>query len=181
MSTEDLAMNEELAPSLLVIVPRAGSEACRRLQQTLGAGIHIVVDRRSGDRRSRLDAQQLEPHVADRRARADRDAALAAGKWVVVANASHAVDVLDADARAILFLYCAQHSVPCQRCQETYRLGWLVRTDAGLACPRCGDDLTSIVVAHAQRCENWVHRRAGEPRPPARMDGPAPPRRVAAG
>ena len=38
-------MNEQ--PSLLVVVPRAESEACRRLQQTLeGPGVRVVLDRR---------------------------------------------------------------------------------------------------------------------------------------
>jgi hypothetical protein len=174
-------MNEQ-APSLLVIVPRAQSDACRRLQQTLdGAGIRVVLDRRSMDRRTRLDARQPEKQSDDRRTRADRDAALAAGKWVVVPSAAEAVDVFDADARAILFLYCGQHSVPCERCQETYRLGWLVRTDDRLACPQCAADLTTVVVAHALRCSNWVHRRTLGNKPPVRIEGHVPPRQAAAG
>ena len=173
-------MNEQAPPSLLVIVPRTELEACRRLQQTLdGAGIRVVIDRRSTDRRARFDARQSEPRADDRRTRADRDAALAAGRWIVVAAETERVNVLDADACAILFLYCSQHSVPCERCQETYRLGWLVRTDRQLACPRCGDDLSRIVVAHALRCPNWVPRRTRSARPPARIDAPAPSARAA--
>jgi hypothetical protein len=173
-------MNEQ-APSMLVIVPRAGSEACRRLQQALdGAGTRVVLDRRSTDQRSGLDVVHHERHAGERRALADRDAALAAGRWVVVADAAEQVDVLDADARAILFLYCSQHAVPCERCQETYRLGWLVRTEAQLSCPRCGGGLTPIVVAHALRCPNWVQRRTHSAKPVARMDGRAPSERPAA-
>jgi hypothetical protein len=173
-------MNEQVPPSLLVIVPRAESEACRRLQQTLdGAGTRVVLDRRTTDRRTRLDARQPERQSEDRRTRADRDAALAAGKWVVVARDTNQVDVFDADGRAILFLYCSQHSVPCERCQETYRLGWLVRTDDRFACPRCGGDLSGIVVAHALCCPNWDHRRTRANKPPVRIDSPAPSPRAA--
>lgn len=172
-------MNEQTTPSLLVIVPRAEPEACRRLQQTLeGPAIRVVLDRRQTDGRARLDAPRPEPRE-DRR-RADRNAALAAGKWIVVRDEAGQLDVLDADARAILFLYCSHHAVPCEGCQETYRLGWLVRSDTQLSCPRCGDNLTAIVVAHALRCPNWEHRRTGGLKPPARIDAP-PPRRSAAG
>jgi hypothetical protein len=174
-------MNEQATPSLLVIVPRAQSEACQRLQQALdGSGTRVVLDRRSIDRTAPSGAQKAERR-ADGRTRSERNAALSAGKWIVVPGAAEHVNVLDADARAILFLYCSPHNVPCERCQETYRLGWVVRTDTALSCPKCGDDLTSIVVAHALRCPNWVHRRPGGSKPAARMDGPAAPRRSAAG
>ena len=172
-------MNEHATPSLLVIVPRGQSEACQRLQQALdGSAARVVLDRRSIDRTA--GAQQGERRE-DRRTRSERNAALAAGKWIVVPGEAEPVNVLDADARAILFLYCSQHNVPCERCQETYRLGWVVRTDTALSCPKCGDDLTSIVVAHALRCSNWVHRRPGGAKPPARMDGQAAPKRSATG
>ena len=172
-------MNEQATPSLLVIVPRAHAEEYRRLQQALdGAGTRVVVDRRSTERTAPSGSQP--PSREDRRTRSDRNAALDAGKWVVVRGQAEAVDVLDADARAILFLYCSQHSVPCERCQETYRLRWVVRTDTALSCPKCGDDLTSIVVAHALSCENWVHRRSHS-KPAARMDAREPSRRSAAG
>ncbi len=161
--------SDQLTPSLLVIVPHAESEACRRLRQTLdGSGVRIVVDRRSSERSSERDA-----HRQERRARPERDAALAAGKWFVVHANAGQVDVFDADARAILFLYCSQHAVPCESCQETYRLGWLTRIENSLACPRCASDLTSVVVAHALSCENWVHRRQRS-KPPVRLDGDTP-------
>jgi hypothetical protein len=162
--------SDQLTPSLLVIVPHAESEACRRLRQTLdGSGVRIVVDRRTRQRSSEREADRHE-----RRARSERDAALAAGKWFVVHADAGDVDVLDADARAILFLYCSQHAVPCESCQETYRLGWLTRTDTALTCPRCASDLTSVVIAHALRCENWVHRRQRS-KPPVRLDSDTPP------
>ena len=158
--------SEQLTPSLMVIVPHAESEACRRLRQTLdGSGVRIVVDRRS-----REGGSEHEAHRRERRARPERDAALAAGKWFVVHADAGQVDVLDADARAILFLYCSQHAVPCEACQETYRLGWLTRTETSLTCPRCAGDLTSVVVAHALRCENWAYRRR-QNKPPVRIDG----------
>jgi hypothetical protein len=161
--------SEQLMPSLLVIVPHAESEACRRLRQTLDeTGVRIVVDRRS-----REGSSDREAHRHERRARPERDAALAAGKWFVVHADAGQVDVLDADARAVLFLYCSQHAVPCESCQETYRLGWLTRTETSLACPRCASDLTSVVVAHALRCENWAHRRRHN-KPPVRLDGDTP-------
>jgi hypothetical protein len=98
----------------------------------------------------------------------------------VVQGEAERVDVLDVDARAILFLYCSQHAVPCERCQETYRLGWVVRTETALSCPKCGDDVTSIVEAHALHCQNWAHRRSGGSKPAARMDARPPSRRSAA-
>jgi hypothetical protein len=163
-------MSDQLTPSLLVIVPHAESEACRRLRQTLdGSGVRIVVDRRSSERSSERDALRHE-----RRARPERDAALAAGKWFVVQADAGQVDVLDADARAVLFLYCSQHAVPCESCQETYRLGWLTRTENALTCPRCASDLTSVVIAHALRCENWAHRRH-RTKPPVRLESSTPP------
>lgn len=156
---------EQASPSLLVIVPNTESEACRRLQQTLdGAGVRVVLDRR----------HQSEQRARDRRTRSAGDAALAAGKWIIVPADAEQLDVLDADARAILFLYCNQHWVPCQPCQETYRLGWLVRTEGALSCPRCSADLTPIVVAHALRCPNWVQRRTRGNKPPARLDAHQP-------
>lgn len=165
-------MNNQPTPDLLVIVPRAKSEACRRLQQTLdGPGVRVVLDRRSSDGTHRPE---------ERRTRTDAEAALAAGKWIVVGDDAEQLDVFDPDARAILFLYCSNHAVPCERCQETYRLGWLVRGETSLSCPHCADDLTKIVVAHALRCRNWEHRRAAA-RPPARLEGRAPSRQAAAG
>jgi hypothetical protein len=145
-------METDRSPSLLLIVPRGNAEASRRLSHTLaGTGIRIIVDRRSSERaRTHLEL------VDDRRTRAERQLALAAGKWVVIPMHVGNLDLLDADARAVRFLYCSQHSVPCERCQDTYRLGWLA---PGLTCRRCGDDLTEVVVAHTLGCENWAVRR----------------------
>jgi hypothetical protein len=172
----------QIEPSLLVIVPRADAEACRKLQHSLdGPGVSIVVDRRATDRRRRFDAPPAEAPRPDRRRSSERSAALAAGKWIVVSGPTEPVDVLDADGRAILFLYCSRHSVPCERCQDTYRLGWLVRTERALTCPQCGDDLTPIVAAHASRCENWVHRRGRAAKPPTKVEGDTANRQTVAG
>src|SRR4051812_38874224 len=166
---EVLRMQSDSLTPLLVIVPHAESEACRRLRQTLdGSGVRIVVDLRSSEGSSERDA-----HRQERRARPDRDAALAAGKWFVVPPDAEQVNVLDADARAVLFLYCSQHAAPCEGCQETYRLGWLTRSESALMCPRCASDLTSVVVAHALGCENWTHRRHRS-KPPVRVNGDTP-------
>jgi len=152
---EVLPMETDRSPSLLLIVPRGDAEASRRLQHTLaGTGIRIIVDRRSTERaRTHLE------RVDDRRARAERQSALARGRWIVIPVHVGDLDLFDADARAIRFLYCAQHSVPCESCQDTYRLGWLGRADTALTCPRCGDDLTPVIVAHTLGCENWALRR----------------------
>jgi len=118
--------------------------------------------------------------LENRRTRTDGEAALAAGKWIVVRDDAGQLDPFDADARAILFLYCSHHAMPCERCQETYRLGWPVRSDAAPSCPHCSDDLTQIVVAHAlrartgctvarapsRRCGSRATPRRGRP-PPA--------------
>ncbi len=79
-------------------------------------------------------------------------------------------ELLDADTRAILFLCCSEHVVGCQRCQNSYRLRWLPRTDLGLyACPLCGNDLTAAVLAHTETCWYWATRRATR-KPPARIE-----------
>jgi hypothetical protein len=170
---KEIAMHTDHSePSPLLIVPRGQSDAHVRLQQTLHeSGIRVVIDRRSAAK----TLHRLE-RGGERRAGSHREAALAAGKWVIVPAAAP-VDVLDADARAILFLYCWQHSVPCEGCQDTYRLGWLPRTGTSLSCPRCGADLAVVVAAHARHCRNWAHRRKSL----ARIGGAAPRRRAAAG
>ena len=80
-------------------------------------------------------------------------------------RASGTVDFRDLDVKAILFLCCNNHVVPCQKCQDTYRLGWISHVEPGaLPCPRCGTDLTEVVVAHAQTCRYWAeHRSAQQP------------------
>jgi hypothetical protein len=149
-------------PSLLLIVPRAKSEACRHLHQTFdGSGVRVIVDRRDGRQPLRSTERRTGP---------EREAALAAGRWVVVRTDTAELDVHDADARAVLFLYCSQHPVPCERCQQTYRLGWLTRAEQALLCPRCSDDLTSVVVAHALRCRYWEPRRTRGVKAPVRVD-----------
>lgn len=164
---------DQQAPApLLVIVPRDASEAYERLRHELDSdGVQVVLDRRATDRRAHLGAHEPDRRLGDRRTRADRDAMLAGGRWITVVRDGTALDVLDADGRAILFLCCSPHSVPCERCQETYRVGWLSRTDRRLPCPRCGDDLTPAVVAHALRCPYWTHRIPRLSKPPTKVGG----------
>src|SRR5205814_10662142 len=65
-----------------------------------------------------------------------------------ISRASEQMAFLDLDTQAILFLCCSHHVVPCQKCQNTYRLSWIPRVDRGLfPCPLCGNDLTPTVVA----------------------------------
>jgi hypothetical protein len=175
-------MTPQPSPSLLVVVPRAELAACRRLQQALhGSGIGVVLDRRAPEPAGRLDVPlPATTPREERRTSGQHSAALASGRWILVPRETEHVNVLDIDARAILFLYCSQHAVPCERCQETYRLGWVVRTERGLACPRCSDDLTAIVVAHAVGCPNWDHRRLNAIKPGARVTPPTTVRRAAA-
>ena len=95
-------MNEQ--PSLLVVVPRAESEACRRLQQTLeGPGVRVVLDRRDTDRGSHPESERPKPHE-ERRARTERDAVLAAGKWIVVRPTEARLIVYAAVLAAVIFL-----------------------------------------------------------------------------
>ena len=72
------------------------------------------------------------------------------------------MDFRDLDAKAILFLCCSQHAVPCQKCQNTYRIGWISRSDSAPSpCPLCGSDLTAVIAAHVQTCAYWTSRVAG--------------------
>ena len=95
-------------------------------------------ERRRGDRRTRPDATTRELKV---------------DRWIAVPRTTTKIDFDDPDSKAILFLCCSQHIVPCQRCQNTYRLGWISRSEPGMfPCPLCGSDLTPVVTAHAQVC-----------------------------
>ena len=143
----------DVAKPLVIIVPRAQANLYTALHRTFDhdAAVEVTVDRRvterPGARRRR----------ADRRRRPDVHSELTAGRWIVVARASRSVDVLDARTRAILFLCCSHHVVPCEQCQNTYRLGWIQRLDpSGFGCPRCGNALTQTVLAHAQGCGNFA-------------------------
>ncbi|HBH03349.1 MAG TPA: hypothetical protein DDZ42_15760 [Candidatus Rokubacteria bacterium] len=152
---------------LLVVVPRTGLEACRSLGLALGedSTVQVIVDRRLTDRRVRADTHQPERRRGDRRLRSDAEADFRAGRWIAVARAAGRIDFSDPDARAILFFCCSQHVVPCESCQNTYRLGWIARAGSdAFPCPLCGSDLTPIVVAHAQTCRYWVDREAGAER-----------------
>jgi hypothetical protein len=170
--------------SLLIVVPRTGLDACRSLTQTFAddATVQVIVDRRTGDRRVGNGNYRPERRQGDRRHRADAEAELKVNRWIAVPRAGGAIDFRDPDAKAILFLCCSQHAVPCQRCQNTYRLGWISRSDPGiLPCPLCGSDLTPVVVAHAHTCVYWVGRGAASKRPLSRVGAPEPPAQAATG
>ena len=140
--------------SLLIVVPRTGHNG-RVLAED--STIQVIVDRRVTERRVRGEPNQPERRCGDRRRRSDADAELRAGRWIIVPRVSAQIDLCDPDARAILFLCCSQHVVPCQRCQDAYRLGWIAHAGSGtFPCPLCGSDLTQMVVAHAQACRYWA-------------------------
>jgi len=147
--------------SLLIVVPRTGLEACRSLRRAFGedSTVQVIVDRRLTERRIRAGTYRPERRCGDRRLRPDTDAELSVDRWVAVPRASGQIDIREPDAKAILFLCCSHHVVPCQRCQNTFRLGWIAHADSGVfPCPLCGNDLTQIVVAHAQTCPYWANR-----------------------
>lgn len=159
----------QTAHSFLIVVPRTRLDLCRSLSHSLGddGKVQVRLDRRCIDRRAQADAHQPERRREDRRFGAGMQAELRAGRWVVVPRASWHIDFFDPDIQAILFLCCSEHVVPCQTCQDTYRLRWISRVDHGVFhCPLCGNDLTRIVVAHAQTCRYWANRTTGTKEPP---------------
>ena len=170
--------------SILIVVPRNGHETCRSLSHTFAddSTVQVIVDRRTGNRRARADTHRPERRQGERRIRPDADAELRVDRWIAVPRASSQIDWRDPDARAILFLCCGQHIVPCQRCQNTYRLAWISRADPGVfPCPLCGSDLSQVVSAHAQVCSYWVDRRAPAKRPLTRVGVHEPPAQAATG
>jgi len=147
--------------SILIVVPRNGQDACRSLSHTFAddSTVEVIVDRRLKDRRSGNGTYRPERRQGDRRTRLEGDAELKVDRWIAVPRTTTRIDFDDPDSKAILFLCCSQHIVPCQRCQNTYRLGWVSRTELGeFPCPLCGSDLTPVVTAHAQVCSYWVNR-----------------------
>lgn len=167
--------SEQAAHSLRIIVPRDRVELCRSLERTFGEDtkVQVIVDRRLGDRRVRTDTYDPDRRQGDRRRRSDIDSALRAGRWVAVPRVAGHIDFLDPDARAILFLCCSEHVVPCQQCQNTYRLRSISPRDTGVfLCPLCGNDLTPTVVAHVQTCRYWTSRGKGAHR--VTRIGPSP-------
>jgi hypothetical protein len=160
------------AHSLLIIVPRTRPELCRSLKQSFGDNgkVQVSLDRRLATRRVRGDVHDPERRREDRRLRGDTQAELRAGRWIAVPRASRQIDFHDPDSQAILFLCCSEHVVPCQTCQDTYRLRWIPRGEPGFRCPLCGNDLTPIVVAHAQTCWFWTHRGTGTPKAVSQPD-----------
>ncbi len=147
--------NVETAKPLMIIVPRARPNLYTSLHRAFDrdATVEVTVDRRLTRRRGAPG--DVPGEGLDRRHRPGRHSDLTAGRWIVVTRAPRSVDLLDARARAILFLCCSHHVVPCQQCQNTYRLGWVQRLEpAGFACPRCANDLSATVLAHAESCRN---------------------------
>jgi hypothetical protein len=158
--------------SLLIVVPRTGQDAGRSLLQVFGEdpAVQVIVDRRFNDRRVRSDGQGPDRRHGERRHRLDADSELRGDRWIAIPRATSQIDFRDLDAKAILFLCCSQHAVPCQKCQNTYRIGWISRSDALLfPCPLCGSDLTAVVAAHAQTCVYWASRVTGSKRPATRV------------
>jgi hypothetical protein len=170
---------------LLIVVPRTGQDAGRSLSQVFGEDptVQVIVDRRFTDRRVQNgDHHDPERRRGERRMRLDADAELRVDRWIAIPRASGHVDFRDPDARAILFLCCSQHAVPCQKCQNTYRIGWISRSDPTLfPCPLCGSDLMKVVVAHVQNCTFWISRRAAGKRPLSRVGAAEPPAQAATG
>jgi hypothetical protein len=167
--------------SILIVVPRNGQDACRSLSHTFAddSTVEVIVDRRLKDRRAGNGAHRPERRQGDRRVRPDADAELQVDRWIAVPRATTRIDFDDPDSKAILFLCCSQHIVPCQRCQNTYRLGWISRSEVGMfPCPLCGSDLTAVVTAHAQVCSYWVNR-SGVKRPLSRVGASEPPAQAA--
>ena len=152
--------------SLLIVVPKTGTDACRSLRQTFAddASVEVIIDRRGTDRRAQsTNGHRPERRQGDRRRRLENDAELKVDRWIAVPRAKGTVDFRDLDVKAILFLCCNNHVIPCQKCQDTYRLGWISHVEPGaLPCPRCATDLTEVVVAHAQTCRYWADHRAAQ-------------------
>lgn len=147
--------SSDAAQPLVIIVPRADPELCRTLSRSFNddGTVKVILDRRLVDRRLGADEHRPERRRGERRRRADMEEELRAGRWVAIPRAAGRIDFLDPDVRAILFLCCSQHVVPCQACQNIYRLSWILRANSRVfPCPRCGNDLTPTVIAHAHTC-----------------------------
>ena len=145
----------ESTKPLMIIVPRAQATLSTALHRAFqhDATVEVTVDRRVTERRGVADTVHRQ---RERRRRPEVHPDLTAGRWIVVARPSPSIDVVDDRMRAILFLCCAHHAIPCQQCQNTYRLGWVQRLDqAHFACPLCRNDLTETVLAHAAGCQNF--------------------------
>lgn len=169
---------------LLIVVPRNGHEAGRSLNQIFGEDptVQVVVDRRVTDRRVQTDGHRPERRQGERRTQLEADAELRDDRWIAIPRVSGHIDFRDPDARAILFLCCSQHAVPCQKCQNTYRIGWISRSDPEVfPCPRCSSNLIKVVAAHAQVCTYWVNREATGKRPLSRVLAAEPPAQAATG
>jgi len=162
--------------SVLILVPRSRVDLYQALKRSFADDpkAKVILDRRFRERRVRTSSPGVERRKGDRRHRTDVEAQLSAGRSVTVPIFIPAVSLVDPDARAILSLCCRQHVIACQKCQSTYRLGWLPRSDSGLfSCPLCGFDITSVVAAHTETCSYWVGRTPS--RRLSAIESPPPP------
>jgi len=155
---------ERAAPrGRLIIVPRSRASLYRALKRSFGddAGVEVVLDRRFRERRMPGPRHEPDRRAGDRRRRADLDEQLASGRSITVPVSPGRERAFDADARAILVLYCGQHVVRCRRCEQTLRIRWLRRTEAWTFwCPGCAADLTTEIVRHTRACGYWATRRS---------------------
>jgi hypothetical protein len=152
---------------LVIVVPRAEAALQQSLRHAFDhdATVEVTVDRRVAERRTVSDTRTVERRRGERRRTPGADSALRAGRWIVVPPPSGAVDIAEARTRALLFLCCGNHLVPCERCQDTYRLGWVRRVEPqGFACPLCANDLSATVAAHAEGCRSIGGAMARSPR-----------------
>ncbi len=154
----------ELTRARLIIVPKSRVDLYQALKRSFSndPDTQVILDRRSKDRRGTGGPYEPDRRRGDRRRRTDVEAQLSAGRSVIVPIPWRPGEPFDADARAILILFCGQHVVGCENCRRTYRVRWLPRTDSGrFSCPLCGADITPAVVAHTETCSYWASRGIG--------------------
>src|SRR5256885_15508500 len=107
--------------SILIVVPRTGQDACRSLSHTFAddSADEVIVDRRFKDRRAADGAYRPERRRSDRRLRLDGGAELKGDPGIAVPRATAEIDFDGPGSKALLFLCCSQHILPCPRCQNT--------------------------------------------------------------
>ena len=90
--------------SLLIVVPRTGQDAGRSLLQVFGEdpAVQVIVDRRVNDRRVRSGAYGPDRRTGDRRHRLDADSELRGDRWIAIPRTISQIDFGDLDAKAIL-------------------------------------------------------------------------------
>lgn len=154
--------NDQSGRSLVIVVPRTRLDLYESLISSFNADakLQVILDRRFRNRRARDGSHEPERRRGDRR-RLPIEADLQTARSVTVPVSASRLDFTDPDVRALLFLCCGEHVIGCHRCEMTYRLRWLPRTDSGgYTCPRCALDMTPAVVAHTETCSYWTPRGA---------------------